>query len=1106
MRVRGSSMWGLALLLAAVPAAQATSIVPPANLAEAVALSDAACVAAAGLSASHARGVLIFTDTEFVVEEVVAGALEPGERIVVRTPGGEVGGRAWHVAGSPRFSQGGAYLLCLRREPEGVWTPRLLGYGLLEETLSPEGKALLVPCDAAGEVESLPRPDGTVPERMVPYRKDALLRALRDVLAGRQIWDAAAVETGETRTGDKAPPAACTYFTSGGRRLRWSTFDSGGSAAIYASTGGDASVAGGGFREVVQALDLWHGIAGTSLNLEYGGVVDASLTCTADEDIKTGMIIFNDPCSDMEDLRQCTGILAYGGPFASGATHRFDGEYWVTIQGWAVVVNNGSGCIGSANFARMLAHELGHGLGFGHFNDAGALMYQYCCNAPNSTDVLCAAYTYPPGVAGNQRPAVDAGEDMQLVLAGDTAVLTGTASDDGLPATPGALTYQWRQLGGPGTVTFEDARVPSARVHFPLTGSYLFALRVTDGELSRTDAVALEVEINTIGTRTLSFQDRSNGYQGTRDTYVRQDAPGTGNETAAVLRVDGDTGAKAQALIAFDGVFGADLAQVPPGARIVSARLEVTGAETGDTVALHRMLTAWEEGAVWSDFGADGIVPGGECTATAEAAAAATANVTGFNVTASLAAWSQDPCAVFGWALLETGTDGWTFSSREGVAPPCLVVTYAIAAPVTLIAKGDAWRYFKGTADPPSAWATPSFAPDASWFSGATGIGYGDNDDATVLGDMQGAYLTLYCRRDFTPGLAGALRLSIDYDDGFVAYMNGEEVARSASMGAAGDPVTRTTAADSHEAGSAETFVLDTAPLRAGTNVLAIEVHNERLSSSDVSFVPELVAENAVIAPGATWSFLRGSAPLPATWDQPEFDDGAWERGPTGIGYGDGDDATVLADMAGAYLAVFCRTRFQIADPAVVEELNLSVLYDDGIAAFLNGVELGRANLPAGTITADTKASASVETQKAFFRISPSLLRPGANVLAVSVHNASLTSGDLSFVPALYAVAAARAVTCGPAPELRRGDANADGTLDIADAVRTLGYLFQRGEAPGCPDAFDANDDGRIDISDPVGLLRHLFAGQALPDPGAVCGPDPTVDDLGECAATPCAR
>ncbi len=80
----------------------------------------------------------------------------------------------------------------------------------------------------------------------------------------------------------------------------------------------------------------------------------------------------------------------------------------------------------------------------------------------------------------------------------------------------------------------------------------------------------------------------------------------------------------------------------------------------------------------------------------------------------------------------------------------------------------------------------------------------------------------------------------------------------------------------------------------------------------------------------------------------------------------------------------------------------------------------------------------------------------------------------------------------------RRGDANTDSAIDIADAIFIFRYLFAEGPAPSCLDAADANDDGAVNISDGVYILQNLFAnGPAIPPPYPECGIDPTEDELG---------
>jgi uncharacterized protein (DUF1800 family) len=179
---------------------------------------------------------------------------------------------------------------------------------------------------------------------------------------------------------------------------------------------------------------------------------------------------------------------------------------------------------------------------------------------------------------------------------------------------------------------------------------------------------------------------------------------------------------------------------------------------------------------------------------------------------------------------------------------------------------GAGWTYFKGTAEPSpgpggeatTAWTAVDF-DDSTWLNGSTGIGYGDGDDATVLADMQGNYVSVYIRREFTVADPFAqfdnLILATTYDDGYVAYLNGVEVARSATLDDDGNPPTFDELADeTREIEAGDEFVnlnrfrglLRPAPQ---TNVLAIQVHNNALNSSDLSMRPRLL--DRTILPGS---------------------------------------------------------------------------------------------------------------------------------------------------------------------------------------------------------------------------------------------------------------
>ncbi|MBI4601659.1 MAG: hypothetical protein HY721_06830 [Planctomycetes bacterium] len=178
-----------------------------------------------------------------------------------------------------------------------------------------------------------------------------------------------------------------------------------------------------------------------------------------------------------------------------------------------------------------------------------------------------------------------------------------------------------------------------------------------------------------------------------------------------------------------------------------------------------------------------------------------------------------------------------------------------------------------------------------------------------------------------------------------------------------------------------------------------------------------------LIGEGHAWRFFRGTQDPPADWSQRGFDDSAWETGPTGIGYGDGDDRTVLQDMRcaiaegggekenpcveGGYLTFFARTGFEAPALEPGQRLFVKVSYDDGLVLYVNGAEVGRVNMPDGPITRETAALTAIgdapASPDAVIVIPAERLEAGANVLAASVHNVRLSSSDASFVPRLIA-------------------------------------------------------------------------------------------------------
>jgi 3',5'-cyclic AMP phosphodiesterase CpdA len=170
-----------------------------------------------------------------------------------------------------------------------------------------------------------------------------------------------------------------------------------------------------------------------------------------------------------------------------------------------------------------------------------------------------------------------------------------------------------------------------------------------------------------------------------------------------------------------------------------------------------------------------------------------------------------------------------------------------ILAPVqarVLIPPDADWQYLAGGKNPQGkAWTRLDFEAKG-WKTGPAPFGTKHEHVRTKLDDMQNKYTTIYARKEFEVDNIDRFTqvgLMIDYDDGFVAYLNGREVARrSVSRGAGA----YAQAVKSHPAAGHEFVELRDLMrnLKCGKNVLAIEGHN---SKSDSPFLlnPYLVAE-----------------------------------------------------------------------------------------------------------------------------------------------------------------------------------------------------------------------------------------------------------------------
>lgn len=160
----------------------------------------------------------------------------------------------------------------------------------------------------------------------------------------------------------------------------------------------------------------------------------------------------------------------------------------------------------------------------------------------------------------------------------------------------------------------------------------------------------------------------------------------------------------------------------------------------------------------------------------------------------------------------------------------------------TVVNDNDTWSYIVPNASTSSNWIQPSFSA-ASWQTANGGFGFADGDDNTIIPTSS---ISVYHRIDFNIvdlSVIAKVILNMDYDDGYVAYLNGIEISRN-GIGGTGQPAYNALATISHEAALyqgnyPDQIIFDIADLNGillnGINTLAIETHNQTATSSDLT-------------------------------------------------------------------------------------------------------------------------------------------------------------------------------------------------------------------------------------------------------------------------------
>ncbi|PCJ66722.1 MAG: hypothetical protein COA58_04485 [Bacteroidetes bacterium] len=347
-----------------------------------------------------------------------------------------------------------------------------------------------------------------------------------------------------------------------------------------------------------------------------------------------------------------------------------------------------------------------------------------------------------------------------------------------------------------------------------------------------------------------------------------------------------------------------------------------------------------------------------------------------------------------------------------------LTLSITSFAQTSLISANSSWKYLD-TDTRPSNWETSGFN-DASWSTGNTTAGYGSISGSTInttidYGSNSSAkYITTYFRTTFTTTSSfSSLDLDLLCDDGAIIYLNGTEIHRyNMPSGTVSHSTYATSAISGSDEGDFTPYNVPSSAIISGTNTIAVEVHQATAGSSDLGF--DLVLDgasgsgsgNTLLAVQDSWKYLDTDT-RPTNWETSSFSDASWSTGNTPAGYGTIDDATLNTTVdygsssSNKYITTYFRKTFNTSTTTFPGGLDFSLLSDDGTVVYLNGTEVIRTNMPTGTVSHSTLASSAIsgsdEGDFTTYNVSASHLVSGANVVAVEVHQTSISSSDIGF-------------------------------------------------------------------------------------------------------------
>jgi hypothetical protein len=161
--------------------------------------------------------------------------------------------------------------------------------------------------------------------------------------------------------------------------------------------------------------------------------------------------------------------------------------------------------------------------------------------------------------------------------------------------------------------------------------------------------------------------------------------------------------------------------------------------------------------------------------------------------------------------------------------------------------------------------------------------------------------------------------------------------------------------------------------------------------------------QTSIITQGSVWKYLDNGSSPGTSWRSVTFNDATWKSGAAQLGYGDGDEATVVSygtNAAKKYITTYFRKVVSISNPTSFRNFTLNLKRDDGAIVYVNGTERFRSNMPTGTVGNNTKASSAASDDGNTWQtttLANSIFINGNNAVCVEIHQFSTSDPDISF-------------------------------------------------------------------------------------------------------------